>query len=310
MSFFELLKTKPHILFDSGEFRLENPSTELSSQINLKENSLSIKACEIISEPINIFFMPSEVAKKAFNLSICLENLSSCELRIFDLTENNNLISINLQKESSLKVFMLCDSTKTLKNSSDFSSSSKTSITCEKSSRLSFYTFCFGDSIQERKINVELTGEHAECDFKWLSVPSKNGKVSNQIELKHLASNCKSSQLNKSLLREKSVCEFSGEITVGDSITGTEASQLSRALLLSHDAKMHNRPHLKISSEDVKCSHGVSIGHLDENELFYLISRGISQDEAKKLLVKGFCQEIISKDVLLFPLLNQLCEDR
>ena len=306
MNFFELLKTKPHILFDLGEFRLENLPTELSSQISLKENSLLINAGEAVSQPINIFFTPSNISNTN-NLSICLENFSSCELRIFDLTENNNLISVNLQKESSLKFFMFCDSTKTLKNSVN---SSETSITCGKLSRLSFYTFCFGDSIQERKINAELMGEYAECDFEWLSVPGKNGKVSNQIELKHLASNCKSSQLNKSLLREKSVCEFSGEITVGDSITGTEASQLSRALLLSHDAKMHNRPHLKISAEDVKCSHGVSIGHLDENELFYLISRGISQDEAKKLLVKGFCQEIILKDALLFPLLNQLCEGR
>ena len=107
--------------------------------------------------------------------------------------------------------------------------------------------------------------------------------------------NCKSYQLIKSVLNYNSMGIFQGKIYVDSKAQKTDGYQLSRALLLSDKVEFNAKPELEIYADDVKCSHGSTSGNIDENSIFYLMSRGLSYEQSKKLLTNGFLNEVIEK---------------
>tara|TARA_B100000963_G_scaffold332111_1_gene323373 strand:+ start:472 stop:1713 length:1242 start_codon:yes stop_codon:yes gene_type:complete len=114
-------------------------------------------------------------------------------------------------------------------------------------------------------------------------------------ETNHNEENTKSSQFVKSALHDDSVAAFQGKIFVESKAQKTDGYQLSRALLLSDESKFLSKPELEIYADDVKCSHGSSSGSIDEDSIFYLRSRGISETDAKKMMIEGFLAEVINK---------------
>jgi hypothetical protein len=139
------------------------------------------------------------------------------------------------------------------------------------------------------KIRAELVEENANVELFGLI----QSEASVQSEVRHLAPHTKSRQHFKSVLRGKMKSSFEGKIYVAPIAQKTEAYQLSNALLLSDDATHRAMPNLEIFADDVKASHGATTGQIDEESLFYLRSRGLSEIEAKELLVEGFCKEIL-----------------
>ncbi|MDC3334288.1 SufD family Fe-S cluster assembly protein, partial [Candidatus Pelagibacter sp.] len=111
----------------------------------------------------------------------------------------------------------------------------------------------------------------------------------------HNEENCKSYQLIKSVLNDSSKGIYQGKIYVNSKAQKTDGYQLSRALLLSDEVEFNAKPELEIYADDVKCSHGSTSGNIDENSIFYLMSRGLSYDQSKKLLTNGFLNEVIEK---------------
>ena len=107
--------------------------------------------------------------------------------------------------------------------------------------------------------------------------------------------NCTSNQHYKVVLDDNSTGAFSGKIEVARDAQKTEAFQSNKSILLSDTAKMHTKPQLVIYADDVKCSHGATVGQLDEDALFYLQSRGISRDESRLLLMYAFANDVMSK---------------
>src|SRR5262249_9549629 len=108
---------------------------------------------------------------------------------------------------------------------------------------------------------------------------------------------CTSLERYKGLLSDQARGVFDGTILVEKGAVGTNARQESRNLLLSNESIVNTKPHLEIDADDVKCGHGATVGHLDEQQLFYLTARGIDRDVARAMLAFGFAQEILQRTV-------------
>jgi Fe-S cluster assembly protein SufD len=111
----------------------------------------------------------------------------------------------------------------------------------------------------------------------------------------HLSEKTKSYQLIKSVLNDRSKAVYQGKIYVDKKAQKTDGYQLSKSLLLDSNTEFDAKPELEIYADDVKCSHGSTSGNLDENSIFYLMSRGISKEDAKKLLINGFLIDVVNK---------------
>ncbi|HEX2395781.1 MAG TPA: SufD family Fe-S cluster assembly protein, partial [Bacteroidales bacterium] len=127
--------------------------------------------------------------------------------------------------------------------------------------------------------------------------------VANYILMDHASPNCTSNQLFKGILDDEATGSFNGKILVRQDAQKIQAYQKNNNILLSSTARMNTKPHLEIYADDVKCSHGATVGQLDSEALFYIRSRGISEDEARHLLMYAFANEIVSR--ISVPILKE-----
>lgn len=145
------------------------------------------------------------------------------------------------------------------------------------------------------KVEINLNGKGGACYINGLYLADGTQKVSTEVNVSHNVPNCHSSQLVKGILDGESVTRFNGRIYVAKDAQKTEAYQANNNLLSSEKAKAYTRPHLEIYADDVKCSHGATIGSLNEMELFYMRSRGIPLHEAKLLQKQAFAYAVLEK---------------
>jgi Fe-S cluster assembly protein SufD len=138
-----------------------------------------------------------------------------------------------------------------------------------------------------------LGGEGAECNSFGLYLADKFQHIDNFVNVDHAVPNCTSNQLFKGVLDDMATGAFNGRIYVHQDAQGTLAYQKNNNILLTDDAKMDTKPQLEIYADDVKCSHGATVGQLDDNALFYLRSRGIDKRQARLMLMFGFAHEVI-----------------
>jgi Fe-S cluster assembly protein SufD len=140
-----------------------------------------------------------------------------------------------------------------------------------------------------------LGGENSETHSYGLFLADKDQHIANFVKVDHVAPNCNSTQLFKGVLDDNSSGAFNGRIMVHKDAQKTNAYQSNNNIILSDTARMDTKPQLEIYADDVKCSHGATVGQLDENALFYLRSRGIDVHEARLMLMFGFAHEVIKK---------------
>lgn len=140
---------------------------------------------------------------------------------------------------------------------------------------------------------VALTGENAETSLNGVWMLNGKREAHTHVLIDHQAPNCRSNQLYKGALNDFSRSAFEGKILVRQAAQKTEAFQLNNNLLLSDRANADSKPNLEIFADDVKASHGATVGQLDKEQIFYMKTRGFSESSAKNLLVHGFCQEVI-----------------
>ena len=150
-----------------------------------------------------------------------------------------------------------------------------------------------GARIARSAFGVALNGPGAAAELEGLYLPSAHQRHDNVITVDHRASACTSSQRFNGIIDGHGRGSFSGHVIVRPATTGTNASQTNRNLVLTPSARADTRPWLEIFSDDVRCTHGATVGHLDDASLFYLRSRGIPLDEARAMLVAAFAGEII-----------------
>jgi Fe-S cluster assembly protein SufD len=170
------------------------------------------------------------------------------------------------------------------------------------------YTFTLGGAWVRNNLNVRLNGKNGEAHLYGLYLPSGNEVVDNHTIVDHAVPNCMSNELYKGVLSGKSTGVFNGKIFVRPDAQKTNAYQTNRNILLSDDAAMNTKPQLEIYADDVKCSHGTSTGRVDENALFYLRARGIKEQNARKLLIRAFAEEVVNQ--VKIESIKELIEER
>ncbi len=153
----------------------------------------------------------------------------------------------------------------------------------------------FSSGLKFNKIDIEcdLVEENSKCNILSALFLKKNEHQEIKTLVNHLAPNCKSNQKIKKVLSSGSKGVYQGKIYVKDIAQKTDAYQLSKALLLDDNAEFNSKPELEIYADDVKCSHGSSSGNIDQDSLYYLMTRGLSRKDSSKLLIKGFLNEVI-----------------
>ncbi|MBQ2778873.1 MAG: Fe-S cluster assembly protein SufD [Bacteroidaceae bacterium] len=165
----------------------------------------------------------------------------------------------------------------------------------ESDSRLNHCCITLTNGLTRNNIKVTLAGSGAEAHLGGLAICDKNQHTDNNTLVEHKASHCNSSELYKYILDEEATGVFSGRMLICPDAQQTTSCQTNRNLCLTKCARMYAQPQLEIYADDVKCSHGSTVGQLDENALFYMQQRGISKDEARHLLMFAFAGEVIEK---------------
>ncbi len=163
----------------------------------------------------------------------------------------------------------------------------------ERSSRVSSSNVTLHGGLVRNNTHHILGGEHAEANSYGLYLADKWQHVDNYVNVEHAFPDCTSNQLFKGVIDDMATGAFNGRIFVAPGAHGTLAYQKNNNILLTDDAKMDTKPQLEIFADDVKCSHGATVGQIDENALFYLRSRGIDKREARLMLMFGFAHEVI-----------------
>ena len=163
----------------------------------------------------------------------------------------------------------------------------------ERNSIFSMHTFSFGNELIRNNLNISQNDEFIETTIKGVTIIGNKQHVDHNTLIHHNNPNCNSHQDYKGIYDNKSTGVFNGKIIVEKKAQKTNAFQANNNVLLSNKATINAKPQLEIYADDVKCSHGCTVGQLDKNALFYLKSRGIPEKEATALLMYGFANNIL-----------------
>jgi Fe-S cluster assembly protein SufD len=169
---------------------------------------------------------------------------------------------------------------------------SNTAVHQGKGSRYVSHNLAFGSMLTRNDINVYLKGTEASCTLNGLYTLNETRHVDNHTSINHIAPSCRSSETYHGILDGASHGVFNGKIYVYPEAQKTDSRQTSHSLMLSNDSVIDAKPQLEIFADDVKCSHGATIGKLEEDSLYYLRSRGIDTEEARKMLILAFARKI------------------
>lgn len=200
----------------------------------------------------------------------------------------NSVTDIIIEDGANLEHIILDDFAKDTYNISNICVKQK------KDSNFRSHNFSIGKKLARRDYNIELLGTGANCDLYGLYFVDGNNHIDHHTTVEHKRENCTSNEHYKGILSGKAVGVFNGRIHVHPKAQKTDAIQNNQNLLLTDDAIIHTKPELEIYADDVKCTHGATIGQLDEKALFYLRTRGLNQEKAQELLMRAYVGEIIN----------------
>ncbi len=274
---------------------------------------LEIKKGCVIKDPIEIIYL-----SKSCNDSVCInprllvvsQESSNCTLVETCKSEtsgylwSNYVTDIVVEKNARLKHY------KYQNDSTNSFHTSNTKIELFTFSDYKHYLINSGSNQSRNKIQCRLNENNSVCNVSGCYLLSENQKSDILVNIEHLASDCKSNQKFYGVVDFNSEGVFQGKIHVGEGTKNNQADQISRGIVLSDNAQINSKPELNIFSEDVKCTHGVSIGELDEDSIFYMRSRGISEKEARKMLIYAFITDTLSgiDDSIIEENLNKLID--
>jgi len=165
----------------------------------------------------------------------------------------------------------------------------------DPSSQFKINTITTGSLLTRNGLNVIVEGENCHTEMNGVYLGNENQHLDNHTLIEHLYSNCTSSETYKGVMDDKSTGVFNGKVIVRPNAQKIEAYQSNGNILLSKSSTVNSKPELEIYADDVKCSHGSTTGQLDDDAIYYLRTRGISEHKAKKLMVAAFVGEVLDK---------------
>ena len=250
----------------------------------------------IIETPIHIIHLTS-VAENTIlnsrNLIVVEENAQATIVESYEIVDskaksfNNALTEIVVEANAVVGHYKIQDE-------SEFGHLVSTTQSIQKKkSVFTTHTFTLSGLLVRNNLNMVLDDEFIESHLNGLYLTNGNQVVDNHTLVDHRKPNCNSNELYKGIIEEKSSATFNGKIYVRKDAQKTNAFQSNKNILLSDDGTINTKPQLEIYADDVKCSHGTSTGKLDEDKIFYLRARGLSEASAKKLLMHAFASEVV-----------------
>ena len=277
-------------------FRKYNFSEDLLANLNTTVDGdgffLYVPAGAKPTKPIktaNLIDRTNGIPIQSCNL-VMMEAGSSINLLLsdFDLLGESCMTVVALGEDAHLEMVRL------QKMNSVTRLNTNTTVQQAASSRMKTHFITLSGNTVHNRLKVTLGGHKAEHLATGLSLMHQNEHVVNDMLMIHASPDCQSNQLFKNIVSDTSTGVFTGRIIVNRDAQKTMAYQRSNNILLHPKAKMNIRPQLEIYANDVKCSHGATVGQLDAEALFYLRSRGIDESKAKKMLLRAFAEEIIN----------------
>lgn len=259
---------------------------------------LHVKRNAVIEKPVRIIFAEdakSAVAINCRNLFVIEENAQLTISQIHINGENKGNIFSNHLTEIYAGPSSIVHHDVLQKGKENAFAVYTTQISQEGKSNYSINTFSFSGALVRNNLNIVVNGEFAETHLNGLTVSNGTSLTDHHTLVDHAKANCESNELYKGIASGKSILTFNGKIFVRRDSQKINAYQSSKNILLSDDATVNTKPQLEIFANDVKCSHGTSTGKVDEDAMFYLKSRGIGEENARKLLLHAFAGEVIEK---------------
>jgi len=258
--------------------------------------SLEINENYLFKKPLVIYNLFSELAEnKIINNKIFISLGHNASLSLIDFHKsennikyfNNTIHNYTINKNAILKKFNINAG---LDSSYNYNS---TKVKSYSNSVFENFLLSLGSNLIKNEIHCDLLGNFSSCFLNGIMLLNGDQHHELKTNANHKFENCKSSQLIKSVMLDKSNGTYQGKIYVDKNAQKTNGYQLSKALILSENSKFNSKPELEIYADDVKCSHGSTTGNIDENSIFYLMSRGLTRDQANKMIVEGFLNEAI-----------------
>ena len=278
-------------------FNYENSLIDLNSAFTDKVFKILVKKDYSLKKPLIIYHSTNDSIKSTnINLRLDFELGENSCLKLIDYFANNitkNFINIfynfDLKKDSILKNYKID------KFRNDNLTYSFNNIEQGNNSVSETFILSAGSDYLKNEINCNLNGEYSSAFINGIFSLKENQQHEIRTTINHLVENTKSYQLIKSVLGKNSKSAYQGRIFVNSKAQKTDGYQLSKAILLDETSEFNAKPELEIYADDVKCSHGSASGSLDENSIFYLMSRGLNYQQSKELLINGFLLDVVEK---------------
>ncbi len=270
--------------------------TALNTAFATEGAFINIPKSKVVAKPIEIIYF-STVADKALlvqprNLVVVGEN---AHVQIVERHQNltNSTVLTNAVTEIVAHKRAIVDFYKLQNDNEEATLVDNTYITQKQESRVSVHTFSFGGKLTRNNLNFYQDGERIDSTLKGVTLISDKQHVDHYTLVSHNQPNCESHQNYKGIYDGNSTGVFNGKIYVDKIAQKTDGFQQSNNILLSEKATIYAKPQLEIFADDVKCSHGCTIGQLDDDAMFYMRQRGIPKKEAKALLMYAFTDEVM-----------------
>jgi len=258
--------------------------------------SIEIAKNAIIEEPIQLIYVTTgtSVLSSVRNILVANENSDATIVMGYygeqaDSNFTNVVTEIKVKQNASLSIHKIQH-----ENNTNFHINTET-VSQDRDSRFSLSTSTFSGAIVRNNVYVHVDGENAETNLYGLYLTDEKQLVDNHTVIDHKVPNCNSNELYKGVLDGQSTGVFNGKVFVREQAQKINAFQSNGNVLLSDNASMNSKPELEIYADDVKCSHGSTTGQIDEEAIFYLRARGISEKSAKSLMINGFVGEVVEQ---------------
>ena len=280
-----------------NKFNNNSSLSDLNSAFTNKSFKIVVKKGYQLTKPLIIYHTTnSKIWSKNINLRLNFELYENSSLRLIDLfrdTSEKNFLNIfynfDLKENSILKNYKVDKfENKNIKYSFN-------NIEQEKNSISETFILSSGSNFCKNEINCNLNGEYSSAFVNGIFSIKNNKHHEIRTIINHLTENTKSYQLIKSVLEDSSRAVYQGKIFVNSKAQKTDGYQLSKAILLNKDSEFNAKPELEIYADDVKCSHGSASGSLNEDSIFYLMSRGLNYQQSRELLINGFLLDVVEK---------------
>jgi len=285
---------EPEVDSSSNNF---NSLIDLNKAFTNKSYQIVVKKDYKLVKPLIIYHITNDKIKsKNINLSLDFQLEKNSSLRIIDLFNDNsekNFLNIfynfDLKEDANLKNYKI-DKIKNKNVKYSFNNIEQAANSVSETFILSV-----GSHFFKNEINCNLKGKYSSAFINGIFSLSADRHHEIRTTINHLTENTKSYQLIKSVLDDSSKAVYQGKIFVNSEAQKTDGYQLSKAILLNQKSEFNAKPELEIYADDVKCSHGSASGSLNEDSIFYLMSRGLNYKQSRQLLINGFLLDVIEK---------------